>query len=146
MFGYCIHIIQESDQVDPGLNKVLGILTEGVSTGSEIAEAVPNAFVVCCTGMGGITKIYDKLIERYPDVSWVIAIDKDKAGKPNKHLVSIVETMKQRKIPFIQPDANDHMIRHLTDFNDMAIELGKSKVHRLIISYINIAAPYYHRF
>ena len=141
--GNSIHIIQESDQIDPGLNKVLGILTEGVSTGSEVAEAVPNAFVVCGTGIGNMIRIYDKLNNRYPNVSWVVAIDKDKAGKSNKHLNDIVETMKQRKIPFIQPDENDYMIRDLTDFNDMAILLGKSKVHRLIISYINITAPYY---
>ena len=66
---------------------------------------------------------------------------KDKAGQSNKHLKDIVETMKHRKIPFIQPDENDHMIRELTDFNDMAIELGKSKVHRLIISCLLYTSP-----
>ena len=137
-----IHIIQKSDQFDAGLNKILGIITEGVSTGSEIAEAVPNAFVVCGTGMHQLVRLYDKLSNRYPDVSWVVAIDKNKAGNINKDLNKIVETLTQRKIPFIQPDENEARIRYLTDFNDMAIELGKSKVHRLIISYINIAAPY----
>ena len=138
-----IHIIQKSDQIDPGLNKVLGIITEGVSTGSEIAEAIPNAFVVCGTGINNIIDVYDKLVDKYKSVTWVIAIDKDKAGNQNKQLKAVVDNMKQRKIPFIQPDENDSNIRELTDFNDMAIKLGKSKIHRLILSYINIAAPYY---
>ena len=53
-----IHIVQEKKQIDPDLHKVLGVIAEGVSTASEIAEALPNAFVVCGTGLTSLIGIY----------------------------------------------------------------------------------------
>ena len=57
-----IHIVQKSEQIDPDLHKILGVIAEGVSTASEIAEALPNAFVVCGTGLTSLLGIYLSLI------------------------------------------------------------------------------------
>ena len=119
----------------------MGLIAEGYTTASQLADLFPDAFVACAAGMGNLYKVYETLILAYPEVAFVVALDKAKAFSKHKPLNEITKTFNKVGIPYIQPDLYDNRLHKDTDFNDMVLRIGKEDTQRYIMKVYRTEAP-----
>ena len=122
-------------------SRSMGLIAEGYTTASQLADLFPNALVACAAGMGNLYKVYETLLKAYPKVALVVALDKAKAFTRHKPLNEVVTKFNKAGVPYIQPDLYDTRLNEDTDFNDMVLRIGKEDTQRYIMRVYRTEAP-----
>ena len=136
------HIVQEGIK-DPRLFQKICFLSESLTTATEIAECRPKDMVVCCAGQGVFNSVYNILAEQ--DLFMIAVLDKNRHVNVNSPTHQQTERLIKRfiddKLPYLLPDVADSRIANATDFNDMAMILGKEFTHTRINQQISLLTP-----
>ena len=114
-------------------HKVFGykvkFITESFSTAAEIAEARPNDEVMCTVGQSNFIKGYESVKAQSRDTDVIVAVlDKQIATAPVAFMQQKVEEYFAKK-PHIQPDKTNPALVNCTDFNDVAMKIGKYRCY-----------------
>ena len=136
------HIVQEGIK-DPRLFQKICFLSESFTTATEIAECRPKDMVVCCAGQGVFNSVYNILAEQ--DLFMIAVLDKNRHVNVDSPTHQQTERLIKRfiddKLPYLLPDVADSRIAKATDFNDMALILGKEFTHTRINQQISLLTP-----
>ena len=121
------HVLQEGERIE-AVNLIPLLVCESYTTACEVAEAQPKATVVCSAGIGGVEAAGKALDvkEHYK----IYICDKTKHNEPNAQLDKLISKFTNKGVPHIQLDKMDTRLLDMTDFNDYAIEYGKTAVKR----------------
>ena len=132
-------ILQHHDTISKA--RPMGLIAEGYTTACQLADLFPDAFIACAAGMGNLTKVYETLLEAYPEVAFVVALDKAKGYQRHTPLLKVIEIFNSLNIPYIQPNKYDNRLHDDTDFNDMVLRIGKESTQEYIMRVYRTQAP-----
>ena len=121
------HVLQDGERIE-AVNLIPLLVCESYTTACEVAEAQPKATVVCSAGIGGVEAAGKALDvkEHYK----IFICDKTKHNEPNAQLDKLINKFTAKGVPYIQLDKMDTCLLDMTDFNDYALEYGKTAVKR----------------
>ena len=119
----------------------MGLIAEGYTTACQLADLFPDAIIACAAGMGNLAKVYKTLVKAFPNMAFVVALDKAKRFLQHKPLNDVINKFQEQGIPYIQPDLYDKRIQEYTDFNDMVLQIGKEATQKYIMRVYRTQAP-----
>lgn len=121
------------------------ILAEGFATAATVYLSAKNKFdaAIMCISANNLINVADQLVELYPWIDIVIALDNDhgtaKRGEGNTGIKYGFEILKKHpKIKCVYPNfTNLSDNETLSDFNDLYIRTSKSETYRQLFSHKN---------
>lgn len=121
------------------------VLAEGFATAATVFLSAKNKFdaAIMCVSANNLINVVDQLVELYPWLDIVIALDNDHAtaqrGDGNTGIKYGLEILKKHpKIKCVYPKFNNLPDNEkLSDFNDLYIRTGKRETTRQLFSHDN---------
>jgi len=107
-------------------------LGEGFATMATIAEAIPNAGVVCCFSAASLLRTAKDVRATYPRASLVIAGDDDRHTEGNPGRTKAEEAAQASGASAVFPPFDDDEAG--SDFNDLLVAHGEDAVRRVLAS------------